>query len=167
MLKNSRISDYKLKKILHYFVEDSTATETAQKTKLNRNTINRYYKIFRKIVKLLLTKLILTQDNPVEYIGYAKGIYGDKKFIDLYKYSDKLFLFTLLDEEPVHGKLASEYKNSEKGLAFVYDRLSKFNGFSSESYHNQLIEISIRFYYTKQELFDLIHSHLKKIIKKD
>lgn len=163
MLKNSRISNYKLKKILHYFVEDCTATETAKKTKLNRNTINRYYKIFRKIIKRLLTKLLLTQDNPVEYIGYAKGIYGEKNFIDLYKYSDKLFLFTLLDEEPAHGKLASEYENSDQGITFVYDRLIKFNGFSTESYHNQLIENSIRFYYTKQELFDLIHSNLKSL----
>lgn len=163
MLKNSRISDYKLKKILQFFVEDFTVSETARKMKLNRNTINRYYKIFRKIIKLLLTKLILTQDKPVEYVGYTKGIYGEKKFIDIYKYSDKLFLFTLLDEEPVHGKLASEYKNSDAGTTFVYDRLIKFNGFSTESYHNQLIETSIRFYYTKQELFDLIHSNLKKL----
>ena len=163
MLKNSRISDYKLKKILHYFVEDYTATETAQKTKLNRNTINRYYKIFRNIIKILLTKLILSQDNPVEYIGYSKGIYGDKKFIDLYKYSDKLFLFTILDEEPAHGKLASGYKNSDTGITFVYDRLIKFNGFSTESYHNQLIENSIRFYYSKPELYDIIYSHLKQL----
>ena len=163
MLKNSRISDYKIKKILHYFVEDYTATETSKKIKLNRNTINRYYKIFRKIIKFLLTKLILMYDMPVEYVGYIKGIYGEKKFIDLYKYSDKLFLFTILDEEPIHGKLASEYKNSGKGLTFAYERFIKFNGFSTESYHNQLIENSIRFYYTKLELFTLIYSRLKQL----
>ena len=48
MFKHSKLSPYKIKKILFYFSKDLTATQTAEIMKLNRKTINRYYKIFRE-----------------------------------------------------------------------------------------------------------------------
>ena len=42
------LSEYKLKKILRYFCEDITASKTASLLKINRNTINRYYNLFRQ-----------------------------------------------------------------------------------------------------------------------
>jgi len=50
MLKNAKISTYKIKKILLYFSEDITATKTARLMGLNRNTINRYFSLFRKTI---------------------------------------------------------------------------------------------------------------------
>ena len=52
MLQHSKISSYKIKKILKCFCEDINATKTAQILGLNRNTIDRYFNIFReKIIK--------------------------------------------------------------------------------------------------------------------
>ncbi len=52
MLRDSKISDYKIKKILKCFCEDINATKTAQILEINRRTINRYFNIFReKIAK--------------------------------------------------------------------------------------------------------------------
>ena len=48
MLKHSKISEYKIKKILKLFCEDLTAVKAANILKLNRKTINRYYRIFRE-----------------------------------------------------------------------------------------------------------------------
>ena len=48
MLKNCKISDYKIKKILKCFCGDINATKTAQILELNRRTIDRYFNIFRK-----------------------------------------------------------------------------------------------------------------------
>ena len=48
MLKHSKISEYKIKKILKLFCEDLTAVKAANILKLNRKTINRYYGIFRE-----------------------------------------------------------------------------------------------------------------------
>jgi len=48
MFKHAKLSRYKIKKILFYFSMDLTATQTAQIMKLNRKTINRYYKLFRE-----------------------------------------------------------------------------------------------------------------------
>ena len=48
MVKYSKISEYKIKKILKLFCEDLTAVKAANILKLNRKTINRYYGIFRE-----------------------------------------------------------------------------------------------------------------------
>ncbi len=47
-MNRSKISDYKIKKIVLCFVSDIDATKTAEILGHNRKTINRYYKIFRE-----------------------------------------------------------------------------------------------------------------------
>ena len=42
------LSDYKVKKIMLYFCEDITASKTAALLGINRNTINRYFNLFRQ-----------------------------------------------------------------------------------------------------------------------
>ena len=44
------LSDYKVKKIIECFCNDLDATKTSHLLKLNRNTINRYFNIFRKVI---------------------------------------------------------------------------------------------------------------------
>ena len=56
MIKWSKLSNYKLKKLLQCFCEDLTALQTAKLLDLNRNTVNRYYKLFR-------IKIVLYQDS--------------------------------------------------------------------------------------------------------
>jgi transposase len=50
LIKYSKISHYELKKIIHCFVVDLSATQTAKILWINRNTINRYYNIFRESI---------------------------------------------------------------------------------------------------------------------
>ena len=45
---SNRLSDYKVKKIILCFCEDIDATKTSRLLCINRNTINRYYNIFRE-----------------------------------------------------------------------------------------------------------------------
>ena len=45
---NKGLSDYKIKKIMKHFCEDITASKTAALLEINRNTINRYYNLFRR-----------------------------------------------------------------------------------------------------------------------
>ena len=47
-IRYSKLSNYRLKKLLMYFCEDLTAGQTAKVTGINRNTGNRYYHIFRE-----------------------------------------------------------------------------------------------------------------------
>ena len=50
MFKNSKLSDYRVKKIIECFCIDIEASKTAQLLGLNRKTINRYYLAFRKLI---------------------------------------------------------------------------------------------------------------------
>jgi len=49
-MKYSKLSHYELKKIIRCFVVDLTALQTSKITWFNRNTINRYYNIFRQCI---------------------------------------------------------------------------------------------------------------------
>lgn len=51
-MKYSKLSNFKIKKILHCFGNELTSIQTSKQLKLNRNTADRYYTIFRiKIAK--------------------------------------------------------------------------------------------------------------------
>ena len=49
-MKFNRLSRYQVRKILKVFSEDLTASSAAALLKLNRNTINRYYNLFREAI---------------------------------------------------------------------------------------------------------------------
>lgn len=49
-MKYSKISDYRIKKIIRCFCSDIDATKTAEILSLNRNTVNRYFKVFRDVI---------------------------------------------------------------------------------------------------------------------
>lgn len=50
MIKFSRLSQYKVNKIILCFCEDVTATSAAKILDLNRNTVNLYYNHFRELI---------------------------------------------------------------------------------------------------------------------
>mgnify|MGYP001157254013 CR=1 FL=1 len=52
ILKRARISTAKFRQILKYFALDIEATKIAQLTGLNRNTMNRYLLLVRKVIAL-------------------------------------------------------------------------------------------------------------------
>ena len=45
---SNSLSDYKIKKIMMFFCQDITASKTALLLGINRNTINRYFLLFRQ-----------------------------------------------------------------------------------------------------------------------
>ena len=50
MFKNSKLSNFKVAKIIECFCIDIDATKTAQLLGLNRKTVNRYFLVFRKLI---------------------------------------------------------------------------------------------------------------------
>ena len=50
MLKYSKLSRYKILKIMECFCLDLTATQTKSILGINRNIINRFFMIFRKLI---------------------------------------------------------------------------------------------------------------------
>ncbi|MGL4987619.1 MAG: hypothetical protein ACRC5H_10875 [Treponemataceae bacterium] len=63
-MKFSRLSTYKINKIVLCFSEDITATAAAKIVKVNRNTINSYYKFIReKIVQKAIAEAAKNAGN--------------------------------------------------------------------------------------------------------
>ena len=50
MIENSKLSHYKIKKIIQCFCIDIPASKTALLLNLNRNTINYWYMLFREAI---------------------------------------------------------------------------------------------------------------------
>ena len=74
-IKVSHISEPKFREIVRLFSEDLSATQIANLTKLNRNTINRYLMLFReRIVKICEETSPLSGEVEVDesYFGASR-----------------------------------------------------------------------------------------------
>lgn len=80
-MKYSKLSNYKIKKILKCFCLELTAMQTAKQLNLNRNTIDRYYNIFRvKIAKYQeKQKLKFEGDIEIDESYFGSRHKGDKR----------------------------------------------------------------------------------------
>ena len=85
VIKYSKLSNYRIKKIIRCFCIDIDATKTAELLELNRHTINRYYLIFRKLIYLHqtieLSKIIGDVELDESYFGgrRVRGFHGKLK----------------------------------------------------------------------------------------
>ncbi len=82
---NRPLSEYKVKKILWHFVVDVTATQTSELLGINRNTVNRYYTLFRKIIYCYqqerFEKVVGSVELDESYFGASRvrGFHGKRK----------------------------------------------------------------------------------------
>lgn len=79
MLHRAKLSIYKVGKIIRHFVVDIPASKTASLPGINRNTINRWYLVFRKAIYARQTqefkKVIGEAEVDESYFG-AKRVRG-------------------------------------------------------------------------------------------
>ncbi len=75
MLKHSKISNYKIKKILKCFCEDLNASKTANILDLNRRTVDRYFNIFREKI----AKFSLAQSKSFGEFELDESYFGAKR----------------------------------------------------------------------------------------
>lgn len=162
MLNHCKISQYKIKKILKCFVEDCTSAEASRLVKLNRNTTDRYYKSFRKTLHPLLINIVKTNSLSENYIGYIKGAYGPKSYLNVYKINKRFFILTKRIEKLVNDEALLHDNDFEKLRQYAHKRFFKFYGFTEQSYYSQVMESSFRYAYTKEDLFNLIWKKLLK-----
>lgn len=76
MNKQIKLSRYKIRKLIELFCLDLDATKTAKLTKINRNTTNRYYNLFRQLIyqarSLELEKLTGEIELDESYFGATR-----------------------------------------------------------------------------------------------
>lgn len=162
MLKYCKISQYKIKKILKNFVEDFTSTQSSKITKLSRNTTDRYYNIFRKICLSLVTQQLQESYKDAKCIGYIEAEHEPGSYYNIYKISEKTFIYKKLDEKPDNRRPAILDKDFEKFVSFLNKRYYKFYGISGDSHMYQYFESILRYNHTEEEIFNYIWKQLQK-----
>ncbi len=74
-MKYSKLSDYQIKKIVRCFSLELTAVQTAAQLGLNRNTIDKYFQLFRE-------RIIVHQEYKLEqlsgHIEIDESYYGSR-----------------------------------------------------------------------------------------
>lgn len=160
MQYNRKISKYKIKKILKCFTEDYTATNAATHLKLNRNTINRYYHIFREICVANILKSAPTELNEENYIGIIRKAQESQSYFKIYKIDEKNFLYKKTEEMPNGRKYAIQDKDFRTFVSFLYQRLTKFRKKTGKGHYQQFFESLFRYNNTPQALSDMLLKQL-------
>jgi len=75
-MQNSRLSNYKIKKILRCFCIDIPASKTALILEINRNTINTYFNVFRG---LILSRYSVDIPNETGEFELDESYFGAKR----------------------------------------------------------------------------------------
>jgi transposase len=76
-MNNNKLSDYFVKKIMRCFCADITATQATQLLEINRNTINRYYDLFRVKIYYYYSKQVA--DKFCGEIELDESYFGAKR----------------------------------------------------------------------------------------
>jgi transposase-like protein len=107
MIYRQRISNYKLKKIIHHFCIDIDATKTSQLIGFNRNTVNSYFLLFRKAIyhyqTLKSKKLRGTVEVDESYFG-AKRVRGRHGKLKRGRGTQKQPVFGIIQRKDENGK---------------------------------------------------------------
>ena len=78
---NKGLSKYKRRKILMHFCEDIEASKTARLTGISRNTVNRYYNVFRERILSWQYEEVMRLSGEIEvdesYLG-ARRVRGKR-----------------------------------------------------------------------------------------
>jgi len=72
IVKSSKLSDYRMKKLIWYFCVDIPASKTSLIAGMNRNTANRFFQLFRSII----------YENQLQ--EFQKVIAGESEFDEAY-----------------------------------------------------------------------------------
>lgn len=165
MFKYSKLSQYKIKKILYCFSMDLTALQTAGLLKLNRNTINRYYKLFRE-------GKVYIQIIPNSSSETLLGIVKEKIKLDSVVYTDSFRAYNHLSINGYkhyrinHSKEFARGKNHINGIenfwSYCKMRLAKFHGLKREEFLLHLKESEFRFNNRNKDLYKMMFQAITK-----
>lgn len=80
-MKYSKLSDYRIKKILKCFCLELTAIQTAKELELNRHTIDRYFRKFREKIAAYQEQNLrkLTGNIEIDESYFGSRHFGDKR----------------------------------------------------------------------------------------
>jgi transposase-like protein len=174
-----KIETSAIRKICYFFSKDFTASQTATKLDISRQTINGYYKIFREA---LFDSYIYSQTHGIDlnitYMKiYEKNIYFLEEKNKSFLLDEESFIFLNINNF-IKDKLEQTLENNKKTNSvriiyndhtknftilgyynssndleeFVNNRLKKFRGIKKENLNNHIQESFFRFNHSSDEI---------------
>ena len=117
------LSKYYIKKIINSFSAEMTATETSRKLKINRNTVNKYYRIIRGAVTHYqqVQSDIQTFNNTTQLYYFSwhknKGLIHTMEegfpAFSLKAHNDKIFIDAIDSSDILDNNINGNSKNNE------------------------------------------------------
>lgn len=181
-----KIETSAIRKICYFFSKDFTASQTATKLDISRQTINGYYKIFREA---LFDSYIYSQKNEIDlnitYMKiYEKNIYFLEEKNKTFLLDEESFIFLNINNF-IKDKLEQTLENNKKNNSariiynehtknftilgyynssndleeFIINRLKKFRGIKKENLQNHIKESFFRFNHSIDEINQKISTH--------
>lgn len=160
MISKAKISRSEIRELLTFFVDDYTSTKTANLLSINRNTANKYYKLFRNISFMLMLDNIYNTNTEINYVGCTSIDYGSHCCYNVYKAKQKIWLLRLLNKGFTEKNSIISDKDFFDFLNFTELRLSKFYGLSRQNIYLHYFESLLRYNFSKDEIFNFIWSRL-------
>ena len=174
-----KIETSAIRKICYFFSKDFTASQTAAKLNISRQTINAYYKIFREA---LFDSYIYSQTNGIDlnitYMKiYEKNIYFLEEKNKTFLLDEESFIFLninnfikdkleqtlennkkinsvriIYNEHTKNFTILGYYNSSNDLEEFINNRLKKFRGIKKENLNNHIQESFFRFNHSSDEI---------------
>ena len=160
------LSKYYIKKIINSFSAEMTATETSRKLKINRNTVNKYYRIIRGAVTHYqqVQGEIQTFNNTTQLHYFSwhknKGLIHTMEegfpAFSLKVHNDKVFIDSVDASEILNNNIngnseKSEQENEEKEVEVIPKPLYETSPYYHR--HNRKLDTASKFFiYAKEKL---------------
>lgn len=122
-MKHSNVKEFHIRKIVKYFCEGNTASSTAVLTGMNRKTINRFYMIFRILIKEEQEQLFYRKfDRPITQLDRGCEVRITKVNINK---KDYYFSLCYMGEgsawsnyfSPAFEKMVSDFNSLQRGAS--------------------------------------------------
>jgi len=153
MHKYCKLSEFKIKNILRGFSEDLTATQTSKLARVNRNTVNRFYRIFReRIFKLCQTQLSFSGEVELDesYFGGrfkgkpGRGSQNKIPVFGILKRSGKVYTQIIPNASAKVLKPIIKRRVEAKSIIYT-DRFKSYDGLIFDGYEHYRINHSKEF----------------------
>ena len=130
-IKYSKLSQNKILQLKKTFLLNASARKTAETLKLNRNTVNRYFKIFRKNISKKQQKLSGEVEIDEMYYGKKKGSIGRNT-------NDKVII-KKVDNSKAKTLIPPITVNVSKNTTIYSDSFKTYNQIDKEGYTQKKI----------------------------
>ena len=152
-IKYSKLSQNKILQLKKAFLLNASARKTAETLKLNRNTVNRYFKIFRENISKNISKKKQKLSGEVEidemYYGKKKGSIGrntnGKVILFGLKQRDGKVIIKKVDNCKAETLIPQITANVSKNTTIYSDSFKTYNQIDKNNYTHKKINHSKEF----------------------